>query len=682
MKHLVRGLFALFIALLSTDRGWSADGACGAASGTSVSIAPAANLCASGDPSSVSGNGPWTWSCSGSSGGATASCSANPGDRLSINLAGMAFYSSEIPFKDLMFQSVNSGQYGGGSCVRQPEDSEGYPLSLAPGCSYSYYVLGGSVPYPTGHYVLTYDGTGSGYVGWDATNVQLLAPGRAEFDVLTASAGINLVITETAPADHMRNIHVFLAGDEATYQAQPFRQSFLDLLAPFAIIRFMDWSGVSMHMNIGVFTSGIFQPDPYTIVLPPSASAVDDAYANDVATVNVGSLWPRLWVDHYDGATRTLHLASQAPLGTVNAVYIQDFPNRTWDQRTPLSNQRQQTASGAAYEYMVALCNTANKDMWITIPTAAGDDYIAQLAALLKNTLNPNLKVYVEYSNETWNSNYPGYDYSEAMQAKLGLLGSATVVPADAWHPYRALQVFHIFDQVFAEPDLRNDRNGSSRLVRILSGQTGPGDRLRAVVDWTSAGSSAPTYGHHAYEYADAVAVTDYWTFPSGFDPLNPDITQLPTDQFIDQMIQLQKASIDEQVSPTGTNGTNYLYLIAQGAQARGIKLVVYEGGESFAAPLGADPATADRIVAQLAAMNRDPRMADVYMESLTQWQTLSQEFPGTIGNWSQYNDVGACSKYGCWGLLDSIMQDPGTAPRYQGILNFLNANTLSPATF
>jgi hypothetical protein len=682
MKRLVGGLLTMFVALLSTDPGWSADGACGTANGTSVSTAPTANFCASGDPSSVAGNGPWTWSCSGSSGGASASCSANPGDRLSINLVGMTYYSAEIPFKDLMFQSLNSGDYGGGSCGRQTEDSEGYPLSLQLNCYYRYYLMLGAGPYPAGHYVLTYDGTGSGYINWDATNAQLVAPGRAEFDVTTAGMGINFVITATSPADHMRNIHVFLASDEATYQTQPFRQSLLDLIAPFRIIRFMDWSAVSVHMNISAFASGISQPDPYTLVLPPTASAVDDAYANDVATVNVGGLWPRLWVDHYDGATRTLHLASQAPLGTVTGVYIQDFPNRTWDQRTPLSNQRQQTASGAAYEYMVALCNTANKDMWITIPTAAGDDYVTQLAALLKNTLNPNLKIYIEYSNETWNFNYPGYDYSEAMQAKLGLLGSATVVPADAWHPYRALQIFHIFDQVFGEPDVRSDRNGSSRLVRVLSSQTGPGDRLRAVVDWTNTGNSAPTYGHHAYEYADAVAVTDYWAFPSGFDPLNPDITQLPTDQFIDQMIQLQKASIDEQVSPTGANGTNYLYLIAQGAQARGIKLVVYEGGESFAAPSDADPATASRIVAQLTAMNRDPRMADVYMESLTQWQTLSQEFPGTIGNWSQYNDVGACSKYGCWGLLDSLMQDPGTAPRYQGILNFLNANTLSPATF
>lgn len=172
------------------------------------------------------------------------------------------------------------------------------------------------------------------------------------------------------------------------------------------------------------------------------------------------------------------------------------------------------------------------------------------------------------------------------MQAKLGLLGSATAVLADAWHPYRALQIFHIFDQVFGEPDLRSDRSAGSRLVRVITGQTAWVGRFGEVVDGINTGNSEPTYGHHAYEYADAIAVTGYWAFPSGFDPFSPtDITQLPVDQFITQIIQLQIASIDEEVSPTVTNATNYLYLIAQGAQARGIKLIVYEGGESFTAP-------------------------------------------------------------------------------------------------
>ena len=38
--------------------------------------APTANLCSAGTASTVSGSGPWSWSCAGSSGGTTATCSA------------------------------------------------------------------------------------------------------------------------------------------------------------------------------------------------------------------------------------------------------------------------------------------------------------------------------------------------------------------------------------------------------------------------------------------------------------------------------------------------------------------------------------------------------------------------------------------------------------------------------
>ena len=51
------------------------NGVCGSANGATVSTAPTANLCSAGKASSVSGSGPWAWTCAGSNGGTTASCS-------------------------------------------------------------------------------------------------------------------------------------------------------------------------------------------------------------------------------------------------------------------------------------------------------------------------------------------------------------------------------------------------------------------------------------------------------------------------------------------------------------------------------------------------------------------------------------------------------------------------------
>jgi Bacterial Ig-like domain (group 3) len=51
------------------------NGVCGSDNGTALISTPT-NLCNAGIPSAVTGSGPWSWTCNGSDGGTTASCSA------------------------------------------------------------------------------------------------------------------------------------------------------------------------------------------------------------------------------------------------------------------------------------------------------------------------------------------------------------------------------------------------------------------------------------------------------------------------------------------------------------------------------------------------------------------------------------------------------------------------------
>ncbi|HUB16427.1 MAG TPA: hypothetical protein VMB34_31085 [Acetobacteraceae bacterium] len=76
-----RGMFLLL--LFTVMVGGSAEaakppvsGVCGSAGGTSMTTMPTTNLCTAGTASAVTGSGPWTWTCKGSSGGKTASCEA------------------------------------------------------------------------------------------------------------------------------------------------------------------------------------------------------------------------------------------------------------------------------------------------------------------------------------------------------------------------------------------------------------------------------------------------------------------------------------------------------------------------------------------------------------------------------------------------------------------------------
>ncbi|MCX7258028.1 MAG: hypothetical protein NTZ64_15275, partial [Polaromonas sp.] len=77
----------------------------------------------------------------------------------------------------------------------------------------------------------------------------------------------------------------------------------------------------------------------------------------------------------------------------------------SWAARTTLTTQYA-AATGVPWEHVIALANQAQKDIWINIPVGATDDYVLQLAKLLKASLNATSKIYVEYSNELWNSGF------------------------------------------------------------------------------------------------------------------------------------------------------------------------------------------------------------------------------------------------------------------------------------
>jgi hypothetical protein len=59
-------------------------------------------------------------------------------------------------------------------------------------------------------------------------------------------------------------------------------------------------------------------------------------------------------------------------------------------------------SGGVALEHMVLLANTVGASPWFNIPHTADDAYIASMAAAVLASLRPDLKVYVEYSNEVW----------------------------------------------------------------------------------------------------------------------------------------------------------------------------------------------------------------------------------------------------------------------------------------
>lgn len=595
---------------------------------------------------------------------------------LQTTLASFGYYTSDITFKDLMFQSVGwqtsgyAGNGNGGTCNASSitRDADGYPTSSlsGTGCKFSDSIMlhmpqGSSLPpnvpypWPSGQYVLTYDGSGTVSISGPGITVSTSSPGRIVVNDTAPGDVTSVSITSTDPTNYVHNIHVVLSSDASVYQTQPFQQRFLDALAPYSILRTMDWAhAYSPPSNLATFSSGITQVDTTHLTLPSGASSTDGAYAGRVALVIQNGHWDYYWISAYAGATRTITLAS--PLywtGSVTTVNVWNTPaNATWASRASTDPLMQQTSAGIAYEYWIDLANETQKNLWVNIPYAADDNFITQLATMLKNNLDPNLKIYIEYGNENWWEPGSGA-WCEAKGMALGFgdgLGGE-----DAYSAYRSLQIFHIFDQVFGENDLHVDRNpASDRLVRILSSQTASVSRSQGVMDWQTASTTAFSYGHKAYEYADVWAATDYFNLAGGV---------VASTTPIDQLLVSQKQAIN---GSTGSNSS--LYLLAQSAQARALKLVQYEGGEGLTVPDGNS-----NTVNKLTSMMRDPAMKAVYALSLYNWGQLALQFPGVIGDWAQFDNTGAGSKYGFWGMIETVMQTPANVPRYQPLLDFVN---------
>jgi len=96
------------------------------------------------------------------------------------------------------------------------------------------------------------------------------------------------------------------------------------------------------------------------------------------------------------------------------------------------------------------------------------------------------------------------------------------------------------------------------------------------------------------------------------------------------------------------------------------LDLVAYEGGQHLNA-LG-EAQTNKQLIELLCQANRDPRMGMIYKDYLDHWTRAG----GKLHN--LFNSVGRYGRYGFWGLLETVTQDPATAPKYLAALKWANS--------
>jgi len=122
---------------------------------------------------------------------------------------------------------------------------DGYPLTNNAHCRSS--MLG----CPAGVYKMFFDGTATIAASWAGSISNVKKTGittTADLTVNAADAAVMLTATGLTPADPLRNMHIWAPGyGPGTPNAgKLFRDEFTKWLAPFKVVRMIDWAGVNI----------------------------------------------------------------------------------------------------------------------------------------------------------------------------------------------------------------------------------------------------------------------------------------------------------------------------------------------------------------------------------------------------------------------------------------------------
>ncbi len=319
---------------------------------------------------------------------------------------------------------------------------------------------------------------------------------------------------------------------------------------------------------------------------------------------------------------------------------------------------------GGAWEYAILLANQTNKDLWINVPLNADDDYITKLAQLTKYGsdgttpytslqtspvwpgLNSNLHLYVEFSNEVWNTAgaFAGTENHTEAVAEVNAGGSPLKFDGDtndwnwAWRrsAEKTVQISTIFRSVWGDAAMM------TTVRPVLESQLGYADgpllqEMHLMVDYyyNPAEVSSP---HPPSYYIYGLGGSAYYN---------------PTD----------KSSVDSIFSTMATGFVSAVENDVDYALPFGVRRIAYEGGPSL-------DSTGDS--------SQDANQAAAWADSRMEQAIVTEQ-----NAWSQSNGDLLVYFYLAggyeWGFMPDVLSP--SSPKMSGIADIL-ASPRSASTY
>lgn len=328
---------------------------------------------------------------------------------------------------------------------------------------------------------------------------------------------------------------------------------------------------------------------------------------------------------------------------------------KSWSDRTTLDTFTQARIdgpnAGVCFELMADLSNTNLSDAWINMPYLADDDFVRNAAILMRDRLDPRLRVYVEYSNEVWNNLFPGANYARDTGLALNL-SENTFTAQLRFYAKRSQEIHAIFSEVF--------ENEPERLVRVAAGQSSNPWTGTTIMDYN--GILGTEESSTVADRYDVYATAPYFGGYLGRDPHAATTVGMTIEEVL-SACDADSQAVNGLGGHTETNALN--------ATDRGISLIAYEGGQHLVG-VGANQNN-DTLTDLFVDSNRDMGMRQLYRDDLTRWDSSGGGLFMAFSHVTKYN------KYGSWGALEAQNQDESTAPKLLGMLDWL-AEVSTPA--